>query len=63
MNSGVIRMKDAQWLQLTKLAVNVSVKLQTPINQSVVLHAVMHGLADDMKTAEATELVKEYLNI
>jgi len=59
---GTIRIKQRDWDLLTKLAVNVSVQMQKPINQATVLHAIMNEKMPEIKTAEATEMVKRWVD-
>lgn len=63
MANGVVRIKDKHWERLTRLAVDVSVRIQRPVNQATVLHAIMHERMPLLKTAEVIEMVKSYLDI
>ncbi len=50
------------WEKLTFLAVKCSVKLQKPINQSQILHAIMADGLDELKVTEVYEMVKQQLD-
>lgn len=59
--SGVVRIKNGDWSALTKLAVNVSVRIQKPVNQATILHAIMKERLGDVTTSEAVEMVLSLL--
>lgn len=61
--SGVIRIKNGEWVKLTKLAVKVSGIIKIPVNQATVLHSIMHKRLDGVSVEEATEMVTAYLEL
>jgi len=63
MTTGVVRIKDKQWERITKFAVNCSVQIGKPINQSVVLNAMLTEFTTDVSEKELIEMVKKYLSI
>lgn len=57
--SGAIRVRQDIWEWLTVMAVNCSVKLQMPINQSTVMHAIVNDMRDDLDVKIICEMIKE----
>lgn len=58
--SGVIRINQDAWNHLTSMAIECSVRLHTPINQSTVLNAMLHDQIGDWGKAAIVEAVRKY---
>lgn len=54
--SGTVRIKPALWDRITKLSVQVTIRLARPINQSEVLHYICETMIDEVSPGEIAEV-------
>lgn len=56
--SGTVRIKPSLWDRLTKMSVQVTIKVARPINQSEILHYICESMFDEVSASEIAEVLE-----